>query len=224
MVQRVRGFVIARKDIEPAYGPALARLEELLKRAEAILTRQHDGQAGARRARNHRDELRRKLQLELTRYLAAAGSVAANGQTEVADLFRLPSANVTNAGFLVAVKSLLIAGELQHDMLVQSGMSPTLIDDLRKAVADFEAASQTARDARRDHMEARLELDSITAVLTQQVNLLDGITRYHFGFDSDVMDEWRMARVLKGQRHNGDVLPPVTPQPTPPAGEVENAA
>lgn len=222
MVDRVRGFISARTAIEPAYGPALARLEELVTRAGAILARQHDGRAVARTARTHRVELRRRLQLELGRYLVAVGSVAARGQTEMAGLFTLPSPNATNAAFLVAVKSLLVAGQLQHDLLVKAGMSATLLDDLAKMVSDFETTSVAARDARRDHMEARIELDSITTELTEQVNLLDGITRYRFGFDSDVMSEWKVARVLLGQPRNGAVAP--VPQPATPAGEVRNAA
>jgi hypothetical protein len=222
MVQRVRGFVLARTTIEPAYGPVLARLEELLTRAGAILARQHDGRAARAVASAHRAELRRRLQLELTRYLVAAGSVATRGQTEVAGLFKLPSTNLSNAAFLVAVKSLLVAGELQHDVLVKAGMSPALLDDLAKMVSDFEAASEAARNARRDHIEARIELESITTELTEQVNLLDGITRYRFGVDSDVMSEWRVARVLLGQRRTGAVPP--APQPITPVGEVKNAA
>src|SRR5262245_6140128 len=224
MVDRVRGFISARTAIEPAFGPALARLEELLGRAGAILARQHDGRAAARTARTHRVELRRKLQLELARYLVTVGAFAAKGQTELAGIFKLPSPNATNAAFLVAVKSLLIAGQLKHDLLVQAGMTPTLLDDLAKMVADFQAASAAARDARRDHVEARIELDAITTELTEQVNLLDGITRYRFGFDSVVMSEWKEARALLGLRHNGvAVAQPTDPTPTP-AGEVKNAA
>jgi len=227
MVDRVRGFISARTAVEPAFVSALARLEELLDRARGILTRQHDGNADARRASTQRVELRRKLQLELTRYLVTVGSVVARGQTELAGLFKLPSPKATNAAFLVAVKSLLMAGQLKHDVLVQAGMSATLLDDLAKMVAEFEAASVAARDALRGHVEARIELDAIATELTQQVNLLDGITRYRFGFDSVVMIEWKEARVLKGQPRNGAV-PPAPQQPTPepatPAGEVKNAA
>lgn len=222
MVQRVRGFVLARTAIEPAYGPALARLEELLTRAGAILARQHDGSAAQRRASTHRAELRRRLQLELTRYLVAAGSVAAKGQAEVAGLFKLPSPNATNAVFLVTVKSLLIAGEMQHDLLVKAGLSATLLDDLARMVSDFEAAIRAVQDARRDHMEARIDLDSVTTELMEHVNLIEGITRYRFGFDSDVMSQWKVARVLLGQQRNGAVPP--APGPTTPVGEVKNAA
>jgi hypothetical protein len=227
MVDRVLGFIGARTAIEPAYGPALARLQEQLTRARGILTRQHDGRDAARAANAHRVKLRRALQLELTHYLVAIGSIATKGQ-EVASRFKLPSPNTTNAAFIVAVSSLLALGEAQRDVLVKAGLSATLLDELARMVSDFETATVAARDARRDHIEARIELDSITTELTEQVNLLDGITRYRFGFDSDVMSEWKMARVLLGQPRNGAV-PPATPTPTPQPptpqpGEVQRAA
>ena len=134
----------------------------------------------------------------MARYLVTVGSVLARDQRELAGLFKLPSRNATNAAYLVAVKSLLMAGQLKKDVLVQAGMSATLLDDLARMVAEFETASVAARDARRAHVEARIELDAIATELTEQVNLLDGITRYRFGFGSVVMTEWKEARVLKG--------------------------
>ncbi|HXJ29872.1 MAG TPA: hypothetical protein VNG35_04505 [Gemmatimonadales bacterium] len=222
MVERVREFVRARAAAEPAYGPVLPRLEELLTRAGTILARQHDGSVAGRAASNHRAELRRKLQQELVHYLVVVGSIASKGQTEVSGLFKLPATNSTNAAFLVAIRSLLAAGQALHDPLVKAGMSEALLDDLSRMVSEFEAASEAARTARRDHMGARLELDSITAELTEQVHLLDSITRYRYGVDSDVMGEWKAARVVLGRPRNGAVPP--APQPTTPVGEVKNAA
>ncbi len=101
-------------------------------------------------------------------------------------------------------------------------MSPALLDDLARMVSEFQVASVAARDARRDHVEARIELDAITTELTEQVNLLDGITRYRFGFDSVVMSEWKEARALLGLRRNGEAPP--APQPTTPTTDVKQAA
>jgi len=223
MVERVREFVRARAATEPAFGPVLTRLEELFTRAGTILARQHDGRVAARVARTHRVELRRRLQLELVHYLVAVGSIASKGQTEVSGLFKLPPGNTTNAAFLVAVRSLLAAGKALQDALVKAGMSGTLLDDLARMVSDFETASEAARTARRDHIGARIELDSIAAELTEQVQLLDGITRYRYGFDSDVMGEWKAARMVLGRPRSNGAAPPVEPTPTP-AGEVKNAA
>ena len=227
MGARVREFTRAHAASEPGYGPFLTRLEQLLTRADEILGRQHQGRIAARGARAQRRELRRALHMQLVHYLVAVGAIATKYNADVAASFKLPPSNGTNAAFLVAVKSLLAAGVAQKDQLIQLGMSPTVLDELAKMVADFEAASEAARTARRAHIGARLDLDVITAELMEDVKLLDGITRYRFGNDIEVMGEWNAARMILGQRRNGEVAPVAptpTPQPTTPVGEVKNAA
>jgi len=94
-------------------------------------------------------------------------------------------------------------------------MAPALIEDLARMVADFEAASENARKARRDHIDARADLEVISAELVEQVKVLDGITRYKFGNDPEVMTEWKAARQMLGQPRNGG-----TPRTTHPLPEV----
>ena len=53
-------------------------------------------------------------------------------------------------------------------------MAPTLLEELTKMVADFEAASEAARTGRRDHIGARVELEVISAELVEQVKLTTG--------------------------------------------------
>ena len=61
MAARVREFTRARAASEPGYPPVLARLEELLTKAEVIAARQHEGRVAARGAQAHRRALRRLL-------------------------------------------------------------------------------------------------------------------------------------------------------------------
>jgi hypothetical protein len=218
MAARVREFVAARVATDPGYQPVLTRLEELLTRAAGILGRQHQGAVAARGASARRRDIRRTLHAQLVHYLVAVGSIAAKDQADLAARFRLPSTNASHAAFLTAVKALLAAGESQKDLLVQAGMSATLLEELTRMVADFEAASEAARTARRDHIGARVDLQVISTDLAQQVKLADGITRYRFGADPEVMAEWKAARRLLGQPRNGEVAP------APPDGEVKDAA
>lgn len=225
LAARVREFVRAHAATEPGYAPVLTRFEELLTRAEGIVARQHQGRVAARGASARRRELRRLLHGQLVHYLVAVGSVASKNQADLAEQFKLPATNSTNTAFLTAVKALLAAGESQKDSLVQAGMGPTLLEDLARMVADFEAASEAARTARRDHIGARLDLGVITTELMEQVKVLDGITRYRFGNDPEVMGEWKAAKQNLGQPRNGQApAAPQPPQPTPPAGEVQQAA
>ena len=218
LAARVREFVRAHAATEPGYAPALTRFEELLTRAEAIVARQHQGRVAARGASARRRELRRILHAQLVHYLVAVGSVAAKDQADLAARFKLPATNTTNTAFLTSVKALLAAGEGQRDLLVKAGMAPALLEELARMVAEFEAASEAARTARRDHIGARADLEVITTELVEQVKLLDGITRYRFGSDPEVMAEWKAARQVLGQRRNGEAPTPLQP------GDVKQAA
>jgi hypothetical protein len=227
MGARVREFASAHAPAEPGYAPFITRLDELLTRADQIMSRQHQGRVGARAARSKRRELRGVLHAQLVHCLVAVGAVATKLQGDLAARFRLPSTNLTNTAFVTAVKALIAAGEGQKDLLVKGGMSPTLLDELKQAVADFVAENEAARTARRDHIEARTELDLITVQLAEQIKVLDGMTRYRFGSDPEVMAGWQAARHLLGVPRNVDaplVTPTPAPQPTTPVGEVKHAA
>ena len=218
MAARVREFTRARVATEPGYAPVLARFEELLTRAAGIVARQHQGRVAALGARARRRELRRTLHTQLVHYLVAVGSVAAKDQAELAARFRLPATNANNTVFLTSVKAILAAAEGQRDLLVKEGMTPALLEDLGRMVADFEAVSEAQRTARRDHIGARADLEVITTELVEQVKVLDGVTRYRFGDEPEVMAEWKAARQVLGVPRNG-----VTPPATPP-GDVQQAA
>ena len=224
MAARVREFTRAHAGTEPGYAPVLTRFEELLTRAEAIVARQHQGRVAASGARARRVELRQMLHSQLVRYLVAVGSVAGKDQAELAVRFRLPATHGTNTAFLTAVKALLAAGEGQRELLVQAGMAPALLEDLGRMVTDFEAASEAQRTGRRDHIGARVELEVITTELMEQVKVLDGVTRYRFGNDPEMMAEWKAARQILGQPRNEEA--PAAPQPPKPTvpGDVQQAA
>jgi len=223
MAARVSEFVRSHTAEEPGYAPVLARLEERLDRADAIKDRQHKGLLGARAARTHRRELRRIIQFQLLRYLTAVGSVATKHQTELVERFKLPRSSANNSSFLTATKALIALAEEQKDLLVSAGMKLELLDDLHRRVAEFEAAIETARTARRDHIGARADLSEIATELLEQVKVLDGITRYRFATDVKMMAEWEAARQVPGlpggepkPADQGDV-------PPAPAGEAPAA-
>jgi hypothetical protein len=218
MASRVREFTRAHVGSDPGYPPVLARLEELLPRAEEIAARQHQGRVAARGAQTRRMELRRQLQSQLMHYLVAVGSFASKDQAELSARFKLPDINATNQAFLTSVKALLVAAEGQRELLAKEGLVLASLDEVRQMVTDFEAASEVARTARRDHIGARADLEVTTTEMVEQVKVLDGVTRYRFGKDPEVMVEWKAARQVLGLPQNG-----ATP-PAAQSGDVKQAA
>lgn len=203
MAARVRVFSRTHPSTEPTYQQVLGRLEAGLTRAEMLAARQLEGRVKSREARVRREELRREVHFQLLRYLVATGSVASRDRVELAERFRLPNASGSHLGFLTSVKSLLASAEEQKEALVSVGMALTLLEELGKKVAGLESAAVDASQGRLDHVGARSELEAITVELLEEVRVLDGINRWRYGKDPELMAEWNAARhVVQGPKRD----------------------
>jgi len=197
MATRVRDFLRAH----PTEGPeatALADLETQIQRAEALEAQQRAGVLAARSATRQRQELRHALQTKLLKYLAGVGSVVARETPELADQFQLPRAQGSHGAFLTAARGMLEEATAQKDLLVSRGMSPTLLDDLTAALTEFENTLEASRTGRREHVGAGADLQAVAAQITDQVRLLDGLVRYRFGNQPELMGSWASARNVVG--------------------------
>ena len=198
MATRVRAFCRAHPSTEPGYDLVLGRLEELLTRGETIAAKQFEGLAAAKSARLRRRELRKVVHFQLLRYLISVGGIAAKTQVELAERFNLPDSSGSNRAFLTAVKSMLALAEAQRDALLKEGMSPRLLEDLSRMLAEFEAVSEVARKARLDHIGARAEMDQLVLDILEQVRVLDGINRWRLAQDPNQLIEWNAAKHVPG--------------------------
>lgn len=196
MAVRVREFTQAHPLADPAEAGVIKQFEGHFARAQAILARHQNGLKAARGARMRRKEIRHVVHFQLLRYLAAVGDVVARDRTELAEKFKLPSANSSNLVFIAAVKDRLAAAKEQRELLVAKGMGATLLDDLDRMVNEFEASATAALTGRRDHIGALTDLELTTAAIQEDVHLLDGIYSYYFGKSPEVMAEWDAVRFL----------------------------
>ena len=96
----------------------------------------------------------------------------------------------------------------QKDLLVSRGMSPQLVDDLTATLAKFEQTLEATRAGRRDHVGASADLKSVLGEISEQVRLLDGLVRYRFSDNAELMGAWASVR---------DVLGPFRSKSEPPA-------
>ena len=219
---RVRDFLRAHPSEGTGEAAALAKLEELITRADTLAGQQRAGVVATRSATMQREALRRTLQTKLLRYLAGVGAVAAKNNTELAPQFRLPRSGASNQTLLTAAHGMLDKATAQKDVLVSHGMSDTLIDDLGAAITEFEKTLEATRAGRRDHVGASADLQSVTTEITEQVRLLDGMVRYRFGNDAELMGAWASARNVLGpfkshpesQPTQGGGEPPTAPPET----------
>ncbi len=198
MAERVREFLRAHNTDGVGQGLGLAKLEELLERAKVLAEQQVVGVAVTRRATRHRNEVRRALQSKILRYLRVVGRVAAKQNGELADEFPLPPRKATHEALLTAARATLEKATARQDVFVSLGMSQKVLDDLARAVSEFERTLEASRAGRREHAGASADLEAIGAAIAEQVKLLDGVVQYQFGDDVELMGAWASARNVLG--------------------------
>src|SRR5262245_33476283 len=203
MAVRVRDFLRAHRTDGVAEGAALARLEELVQRAEDLAGQQRAGIVAARAATEMRGEVRRALRSKLLLYLSAVGRVAANENAELGAQFRLPRVG-PNQPFVTMVRGMLEQATAHKELLVKRGMSETLITDITAGIEEFEQSLEATRAGRRDHVGASADLRSVMAEVSEQVKVLNGVVRYRFGDNAELMGAWASAHSVVGPfRSNG---------------------
>jgi hypothetical protein len=198
MAARVRDFLRAHQMDGVGQGLGLARLEELLERAENLATQQRTGVAVERAAAKQRQEIRRALQPRILGYLSALGAVAASRNAELAEQFRMPPVNATHQALLTMSRAILERATAQKGLLVGLGMSEHVLEELATALGEYEQTLQATSAGRREHVGARVDLKAVAADINKQVRLFDKVVRYRFGDSAELMGAWESARNVAG--------------------------
>jgi len=205
----VRDFLRAHKTDAVGEGLGLAKLEELIQRAEVLVAQQRGGVVVARAATRQRETLRRALQSKLLLYLRAVGAVAAKENAELAMQFQLPPTNASHQALLTVARGMLEKATAQKELFVSRGMSPMLLDALAGALGEFEKTLEASREGRRNHVGASADLKAVAAEIKEQVRVLDGLVRFRFGENAELMGAWASARNVLGPfKAKGDQIAP----------------
>jgi hypothetical protein len=64
------------------------------------------------------------------------------------------------------------------------------------------------------HVGARADLQAVASEIVEQGRVLDGLVRYGFGSNPELMGAWSSARNVPGP-FRSKVIPPVEDHPTP---------
>ena len=221
MAARVCEFLKTHQQQDEAEEPALIRLEQLIERANTLAAEQRAGMVARRSATAQRITIRREIEGTLLRFLVAAGVVAARSHIELAEQFQLPASG-SHQAFLTAARGMLETATAQQELLVKEGMKASVLVDLSNALVEFEKTLEASRVGRRLHTGASAELHAIAAEIVERVRLLDGLVRYRFGNDVQLMGAWTSARNVLGPFRSRSQ--PATNDGQTPAGEGPNAA
>jgi len=219
MATRVRDFNRAHPDGGEGHTLMLALLEDRLTRAEALATQQRSGYLAVRSAATRKLELRRTIREEHLEHLARIGRAAGTEQPELAKRFQLPRQNVDSQTFLASARASAAEAAAQKAIFVRDGMPETFLEDLAKALSEYEAAGNELNAGMALHIGARADLEAVAAEIMQIVKRLDGINRYRFRGDAELKAAWKSAQdvawpLAGGEEHapapGGDVVQPTT--------------
>jgi len=105
---------------------------------------------------------------------------------------------------------------------VKRGRAPPARDSARRSGRSTHAVRvdlEATRAAKREHVGASADLDSVVSEISQQVRLLDGLVRYRFGGNAELMGAWASARNVAGpfRSHGAPAAGGVTPAVIKPA-------
>jgi hypothetical protein len=201
----------------------LARVEELLRTADSLAVAERAGRLEELSAANRRRELRRSAKFALLRPLVRVGELAGKENPGLAGKFHLRSPDATHRSFLASTRQMLAVAEANKDLLVRLGLSESLLPELAEAVSQFEEAMTSGRNGRSGHVAARTQLSAVTDELVEKVELLNGLNRYRFQKDPDLLAAWEAVRII-GPRVRPEPAGPTEGGVTPPSGGVAPAA
>jgi len=196
--KRVRDFNRAHPLTDPSHAVVATRFEERLAKAESLAIQEQAGRLESGSATRRRKEARKKVEVELMRYVSRVAQVAQREYPELNGRFVMPSSNATNATLLARAWDMLNLAKAHQEALGKHGLAGTQIDQLASELNRFEEVTEVANAGRRAHVGARAELLSTTAELMELIGLLDLLNRSRFRLDPRLLAAWSSAKNVTG--------------------------
>ena len=225
MAVRVRDFCRAHPPADANHASVPGRLEETIGRMEALMEQQVGGFLSKRSSVVRRKELRRRLYHGLLRHLVTIAGSAAREKPELGERFELPSPNASHKLFRTVARRMLEQGQAERELLLKHGLAATLLEELSAAIDQFDASVAETSTGTLSHVVARAELEELSDEVMRLVGMLDGINRYRFERDPQLLVAWKTAKHVVSGPQVESAAPGATPSPDqPPTGEVQPAA
>jgi hypothetical protein len=220
---RVRDFSHAHPSADATFAPVLERLDTRISRMEELVRQQEGGYLSKHSSVIRRKDLRRRLRDGLLRHLVTVAEVAGEEVPGLAEKFRLPRSNTRHAVFQGVARKMLEEGQANKEVLAKYGLADKLFEDLGAAVDEFDTSVAETNEGLRSHVGARAELQALGEEVVLLVGMLDGLNRYRFEHDAQLLAAWKSARHVQSGPQIKEVAAAPAPAPTS-GGEVKPAA
>jgi hypothetical protein len=219
MGTRALEFTRAHPDSEPGAADVVARLEQLVARANETAAAQRDGIIQVRAASTRKEELRRAMLVPIA-HLAEVGRAAAREEHELRKAFRFRPDASTYFAFRTAARGMATAAQEHRETLAKYGLSQSVLDGFVQMLEQFDQAVALGNDGRAAHVGATRELRTVSVEIFRAVRMMDGRNRQRLAADGLLLGSWISASTVfrtprAGTEPEGE---------NPPEGEVRPAA
>lgn len=208
MGTRALEFSRAHPDESPGYAATLAQLEEQLTRSRQLATQQREGIVEVRATSARKQELRRSIRRRQLVHLARVARRAAKELPELAQKFALAREPIPYLTFKTLATSMVTEAQRQKELLIKHGLVERVLDSAVESLQEFDQVVEQGAQGRRVHIGASADLDVVADEVVQLVSVLDGLNRFRFADDPDLLAAWRSA---------SNVIGPPRPAAKPPA-------
>jgi hypothetical protein len=211
------------------YATALKQLEELLARAGRLAQEQRQGIAEVRGATARKDALKRSIRRSQLVHLARVAERASKEVPELAQKFDLPRVPFRSLAFRAAARAMAEEAQQQKELLVRHGLVEEVLTGLTQSLDQFDQAVERGAEGRRVHIGAKANLEAIADEVVQIVKVLDGLNRFRFALEPDLLAAWTAASNVIGppvadRRTVGQPDSNGTAPAAPSPGEIKPAA
>jgi len=215
MAARVLSWCLAHPDPGARATAGLARLTELIGRADALVVQHVSGRRVVGKSSVQRRGIRSGISRESLRHLSRIARAAATTLPGVERLFKIPRA-ASQKEFLTIARTMAAEAEKHRALFMEYGMTEGDLESLKAALAAHDEALQAAHAGQRAHTGARAELEAVCDEIMLVVRDLDASQRYRFRKEPEQLASWEAARNIPW--HNGgssSTLPPAGSAPGP---------
>ena len=209
MGMHARDFNRSNPSADANHASVLEQLDGTIRQMEALAAQQVTGVVSKGSSTVRRRELRRRLHDGLLRHLVTVANAAADEEPELTREFRMPAGNASHMAYRTVARTLLEKGVAQRELLLKHGLGETLLDDLRAAVDELDASIEETVESKQRHILARRRLRTLSDEVMRLVGVLDGINRYRFAREPELLAAWERAKHVVGgtAAASGEVKP-----------------
>jgi hypothetical protein len=220
MGTRALEFSRAHPDSEPGTAEVVARLEQLIARANETAATQRNGVLQVRAASERKQELRRQMVAVPIPHLAAVGQAAAREDHELGNAFRFRPDASTHFAFRTAARGMATAAQQHRELLLKYGLSQSVLGQFVQMLDQFDEAVVLGYEGRAARIGATREFRALATEIFRTARVMNGRNRQRFADDAQLLGSWISASKVLGQPRPG-----VEPEGgTPAGGEVRPAA